>query len=277
MPSNDQRRKAAKAKLERQLANRAARARKRRTIGVVSTVVGVVVVVGVVYLLVNIGSGDDSTPAAEPTAAADAPTGVPTTTLAPQKRATALPAKATCAYPAEGTPAKPNTAPPTADIPAEGTQGATIKFGDKEVPVTLDRALAPCTVNSFTSLAKQGYFDGTACHRLTTSASLQVLQCGDPTGTGGGGPGYKFNDETFPEAKYGRGVLAMANSGANTNGSQFFMVYGAAELPPNYTVFGTISEDGLKVIDEIAAKGTQSGSGDGKPVNDATISSVAVA
>ncbi|WP_424185512.1 peptidylprolyl isomerase [Actinokineospora sp. G85] len=277
MPSNDQRRKAAKAKLERQLANRAERARKRRLIGVVGTAVGVAVVVGVAYLLIYVVGADEDTPAAEPAAAADTPTNVPTQALAPQKRPAPLAATATCAYPANGQAAKENTPPPTADIPAEGTQAATVTISGKAVPITLDRALAPCTVNSFTNLAKQGYFDGTACHRLTTGASLQVLQCGDPTGTGGGGPGYAFNDETFPEATYGRGVLAMANAGANTNGSQFFMVYGTAELPPNYTVFGTISAEGLAAIDEIAAKGTASGTGDGKPVNPATIESVVLA
>ena len=111
-------------------------------------------------------------------------------------------------------------------------------------------------MNSFVSLAGQGYFDGTACHRLTTGEGLQVLQCGDPTGTGSGGPGYTIPDEaptTSPRPRparhltYGRGQLAMAKTAApNSGGSQFFMVYGDAQLPPQYTVFGSISADGLR-------------------------------
>ncbi len=121
----------------------------------------------------------------------------------------------------------------------------------------MDNGKTPCTVNNFTSLAKQGFFDNTNCHRLTTSAELGVLQCGDPTGTGTGGPGYRFPNEyptnqyrlTDPALKtpvlYPRGTLAMANSGPGTNGSQFFLVYKDSQLPPTYTVFGTIDGPGL--------------------------------
>ena len=99
-------------------------------------------------------------------------------------------------------------------------------------------------MKSFLSLVGQKYFDNTTCHRLTVGAGLQVLQCGDPSGTGSGGPGYSFNDEVFPELKYGRGTLAMANSGANTNGSQFFIVYGdGSGLDPAYTAFGTVDAE----------------------------------
>ncbi|WP_156753765.1 peptidylprolyl isomerase [Actinokineospora pegani] len=257
MPSNDQRRKAAKAKLERQLANRAERARKRRLIGVISTVVGVVVVVGVVYLLVNIGGDDDTSTAEQAT-----PSG-----------------PGNCAYPVtEGKPAaKEATAPDPEQVKTEGTTPATIKLNGKDVPITLDQAKAPCTVASFASLAGQGYFDGTDCHRLTTGESLKVLQCGDPSGTGGGGPGYSFDDEVSADLTYPRGTLAMANSGPNTNGSQFFIVFGDSQLPPQYTVFGTVSEDGLKVVDEVAGQGVDGGASDGKPASPAKIDAVAIA
>jgi peptidyl-prolyl cis-trans isomerase B (cyclophilin B) len=149
-----------------------------------------------------------------------------------------------------------------------------------KINVSLDKALASCTVNSFVSLAKQKYFDNTICHRMTVGAGLQVLQCGDPTGTGGGGPGYSFNDEVWPTLKYGRGYVAMANSGANTNGSQFFVVYGdASALQPNYTVFGTVDAASLAVIDKVARAGVtseQPGSGDGKPVMQVTIKTATV-
>nr|WP_308015432.1 peptidylprolyl isomerase [Pseudonocardia sp. ICBG1293] len=94
---------------------------------------------------------------------------------------------------------------------------------------------------------------------------LQVLQCGDPTGSGRGGPGYSFDDEVFPEISYGRGQLAMANAGPGTNGSQFFMIYGDAQLPPNYTVFGSIGSEGLATLDKVARGGESVGSGDGLP------------
>jgi peptidyl-prolyl cis-trans isomerase B (cyclophilin B) len=293
VPSNEQRREAAKRKLERQLANRAERARKRRIFGVVGTVVAVVAVVGLVYWLANrsddpVTPADASTsPSAESEPPVDTPANIPTELAPAPKRPQALPAKATCEYPAEaGKPAaKPAQAPPTADISAEGTVAATMNIAGGDVKLTLDRALAPCTVNSFVSLAKQGYFNDTRCHRLTTSDGLQVLQCGDPSASGSGGPGYSFDDEVFPELKYGRGILAMANAGKNpetnkgTNGSQFFIVYGTAELPPNYSAFGTIDAESLKKIDEIAKTGTtRKGSpGDGSPKNPVTIASVTVA
>ncbi|HWS94229.1 MAG TPA: peptidylprolyl isomerase, partial [Mycobacterium sp.] len=145
---------------------------------------------------------------------------------------------------------------------------------------------APCTVNSFASLAQKGFFNDTPCHRLTTSPSLSVLQCGDPTGRGSGGPGYQFaneyptdqyppNDPKLQEpVLYPRGTLAMANAGPNTNGSQFFMVYKDSQLPPQYTVFGTIQGDGLATLDKIAKAGVAGGGEDGAPANEVTIKSL---
>ncbi len=139
---------------------------------------------------------------------------------------------------------------------------------------TLDRAAAPCTVESFVSLAEQKYFDSTPCHRLT-SGTLAVLQCGDPTGTGSGGPGYSFADELTGKEKYTKGVLAMANSGADTNGSQFFIVYKDSQLAPNYTVFGTVSK-GLDFVQKVAAKGSTPAN-DGKPKLPITLTKLTVA
>jgi peptidyl-prolyl cis-trans isomerase B (cyclophilin B) len=133
-------------------------------------------------------------------------------------------------------------------------------------------------VNSFVSLVNQKYFDNTVCHRLTVGEGLQVLQCGDPSASGSGGPGYSFKDEVFPELKYGRGTLAMANSGPNTNGSQFFIVYGdGSGLDPAYTAFGTLDATGLKAVDKVANAGVipsetgQGGPGDGKPATEVKI------
>ncbi|MGQ0837453.1 peptidylprolyl isomerase [Actinokineospora sp.] len=245
-----------------------------------------VAVVGCSSTVAGSPVGRDTTATRPPTTAAtpkvrpDVPARIPTEQAPAPMRPTPLPATATCAYPASAKPAaKPAQAPPTADVSAEGTVGATIRFAAGAVEITLDRALAPCTVNSFVSLAKQDYFDDTGCHRLTTNAGLQVLQCGDPTGTGTGGPGYSFEDEVFPELKYGRGMLAMANAGKGTNGSQFFVVYGDAEIPPNYTVFGTLDADDMTTIDKIAKAGTtsQNGPGDGEPANPVKITDVTIA
>jgi peptidyl-prolyl cis-trans isomerase B (cyclophilin B) len=195
-----------------------------------------------------------------------------------------------CQYPATTEKAsKPNTLPQqgrTSTTPA--TIAATIVTNDGPIGLQLDNAKSPCTVNSFVSLAKQGYFDGTPCHRLTTSQVLGVLQCGDPTGLGTGGPGYRFPNEyptnqykltdpalTAP-ALYPRGSLVMANTGPGTNGSQFYLVYQDSQLPPTYTVFGTVDATGLATVGRIAGAGVQDGSDDGKPATDVTITSVQV-
>jgi peptidyl-prolyl cis-trans isomerase B (cyclophilin B) len=124
---------------------------------------------------------------------------------------------------------------------------------------------APCTTFSFRFLATHGYYDGTHCHRLTTQG-IFVLQCGDPTGTGSGGPGYSFNDENLAGATYPAGTVAMANAGPNTNGSQFFFTWQNTTLAPDYTPFGTVIR-GMKVLQKIAAGGddSQNGPGDGYP------------
>ncbi|MQA14755.1 MAG: peptidylprolyl isomerase [Pseudonocardiaceae bacterium] len=290
MPTNEQRRQAAKRKLDRQLARRAARAQRRRWYAVAGSAAAVVLVIGLVVLITVLGGDDGSSQAATPPSADPVPSSavesaLPEGPAIPAGRAPAperpqpLPATVPCQYPPTGRPpAKPVQPPPGGETSTEGTVGVTLQTGVGTIPLTLDRGLAPCAVNSFVSLAEQGFYDDTPCHRLTTSPTLQVLQCGDPSGTGRGGPGYSFADETFPELSYGRGYLAMANSGPDTNGSQFFMIYGSAQLPPDYTVFGTIAPEGLQVIDRVARAGSDNANrpGDGAPNTPVQIKSATV-
>ena len=181
---------------------------------------------------------------------------------------------ATCTYEATPDAAKKVTLPPTSGVANSGTAPVTLKLNDKPLTLALDRQRTPCTTNSFVSLASQKYFDGTSCHRLADSG-IFVLQCGDPTATGTGGPGYQFADELTGEETYPAGTLAMANAGAGTNGSQFFIVFADTKLPPNYTVFGVIDDAGLKVVTDIAAGGQDGtwGDGTGKPKLPAVITS----
>lgn len=179
---------------------------------------------------------------------------------------------AACDYPVSGDPAKPVDPPSTTDVNNAGTATATISLTAGDVVLTLDRAATPCTVNSFESLATQGYFDDTSCHRLTDTG-IFVLQCGDPSATGMGGPGYSFADETSDGMTYPAGTVAMANAGPDTNGSQFFLVWADSELPPDYTVFGTMDQAGLDVVGGIAAQGVAAEDGT-SPIAEANITSV---
>jgi peptidyl-prolyl cis-trans isomerase B (cyclophilin B) len=168
--------------------------------------------------------------------------------------------------------------PATPDVQGKVTVTMTTSIGTLDA--TLDADSAPCTVNSFVSLAKQGFFDKTPCHRLTVAPStIFVLQCGDPTGTGTGGPGYTVPDELSGKETYGPGTLAMANTGQpDTGGSQFFIVYQATPLPPQYTVFGQLDAAGVRDVQKLAQKGTDNayGQGDGHPKEPVTIDGVSV-
>jgi peptidyl-prolyl cis-trans isomerase B (cyclophilin B) len=195
---------------------------------------------------------------------------------------------ANCQYPASPDPAaRPVKPPPSGKVPTDPAEiSVSMVTNQGAIPLVLANNESPCTVNSFTSLAKQGFFDNTTCHRLTTSSGLGVLQCGDPKKDGTGGPGYQFANE-YPSDQfrpgdpksrspvvYPRGTLAMANAGPGTNGSQFFLVYDDSELPPEYTVFGTIDDTGLAVLDKVAKSGVAGGGDDGTPVTTVTIQSV---
>ncbi|WP_040791084.1 peptidylprolyl isomerase [Nocardia paucivorans] len=292
MPSNEQRRAAAKRKLERQLANRAARERKRKQLTVAGSVLGVIVVAAAITGVYFLTRGDDD---ADTAAASTTPEASLSNTplAAPPPAPVAKPATVNCTYRPTGPAAKPVDPPRTEGIPtADGNATLSISVETNQGPLglTLNNAQSPCTVNSFASLAGQGYFDGTDCHRLTEGEGLKVLQCGDPTGSGTGGPGYEFDNE-YPTDQYApgdpalqqpigyqRGVLAMANAGPGTNGSQFFIVYGDSILPPNYTIFGTVDETGLQTLDKIAALGQDesNGPGDGRPRQPVTIQTVRI-
>jgi peptidyl-prolyl cis-trans isomerase B (cyclophilin B) len=241
--NNKQRREAARRHLQRQLERRQdAERRRKKATQLIAGIVGLAVVAAaIIVTLVVTGGGSDSSPAA---------------------------AGVSCTYTAKGTAAKPAALPSSTDVPSTGTTSVTIQTNNGAIGATLDRANAPCAVNSFVSLASQGYFDSTPCHRLTTGG-LAVLQCGDPTGAGTGGPGYSFADELTGSETYA--------SGANTNGSQFFLVYGdSSGLPASYTILGTMDTAGLGVVKTIAAAGVVGGGTDGSPALATTIATVKV-
>lgn len=150
---------------------------------------------------------------------------------------------------------------------AKAAQPYDVRFFTTQGVITVQMltSAAPCTTYSFRFLASQGYYNQTHCHRLTVQF-IYVLQCGDPTGTGSGGPGYAFNDENLAGATYPAGTVAMANAGPNTNGSQFFFTWKDTRLSPAYTPFGKVIS-GLNVLQKIAAAGDdqQNGPGDGYP------------
>ncbi|WP_454789862.1 peptidylprolyl isomerase [Mycolicibacterium lutetiense] len=290
MPTNEQRRATAKRKLERQLERRAAQERKRRILTITGTAVAALVIVGAVVATFVFTSKDSgsTTASAETTTATS---GTPAQPAAEgQLPAFAAPADlgANCQYPAAAAASKPATLPRTGKVPTDpATVSVSMVTTQGNIGLQLDNAKAPCTVNSFASLAGQNYFNDTPCHRLTTSG-ISVLQCGDPTGQGTGGPGYQFANE-YPTTQfqpddpalqkpvvYPRGTVAMANAGPNTNGSQFFLVYQDSQLPPNYTVFGKIDDTGLATLDKIAAAGVAGGGADGKPTLDVQLKSVAL-
>lgn len=149
---------------------------------------------------------------------------------------------------------------------------AVIETNRGTLHIDLRADIAPITVNSFVNLARYHYFDDTTCHRAIKNF---VVQCGDPTGSGGGNPGYMFPDELAGFDGYRIGSVAMANAGPNTNGSQFFIITGddGAMLPPNYTLFGQVADDDLAVVAELDALANPQ---DGPPLEPIDIISVTI-
>ena len=145
------------------------------------------------------------------------------------------------------------------------------------IVVTTVGAKAPITLTQLSTLARGGYFNNSLCHRLTTQG-LYVLQCGDPTATGGGGPNFTYRDENLPAEglnNYPAGTVAMANSGPGTNGSQFFLVFADTTLGANYTLWGTVTQ-GLEIVKAIAKAGVRGGGADGAPSQQIEIKRVTV-
>lgn len=298
MPSNEQRRETAKRKLQRQVERRAQQARRRRIALIVGGSVAALVAIfaiGATLVYTNheqaqrtVSSPTSSAASSSSSTSPASPTGTPPGAPALPPFAASAELGTNCQYPASADPAaKPVKPPKSGKVPTTpATISASMATSEGNIGLMLANAESPCTVNSFASLTQQGFFDNTACHRLTTSPMLGVLQCGDPKADGRGGPGYQFANEyptdqyqpNDPAAQqpvsYPRGTLAMANAGPNTNGSQFFLVYKDSQLPPQYTVFGTIQPDGLATLDKIAGAGIVGGGEDGKPATVVTIKSV---
>jgi cyclophilin family peptidyl-prolyl cis-trans isomerase len=277
VPTNKQRRQAAQRHLQRQLERRAELARKRRrNMGIVASAIAALVVVGAALLITGVFKGDDdASAAADPTASTGG-----SSAAAPSTNADGT---VTCTY-APDDSGNPNlkdvgTPPNPGSTPTQGTSTLLMSTDQGDLTLTLDRAKAPCAAASFTYLASQSFFDGSSCHRMVNQPSFGVLQCGDPTGTGSGGPSYKYAEEVTPDTTYPRGTIAMAKTSApNTTGSQFFLCFTDTQLPPEYTVVGTVDEAGLAVLDKVAAGGNNSanGEGDGAPNIPVTISKLSV-
>lgn len=198
-----------------------------------------------------------------------------TTPVGSSARPTATGSTTTCNYRVTGGAARRVDPPQNEDVPATGSVTFTLKLTVGTVVIKMDRAKAPCAVNSFESLASQGFYDNTPCHRLADRGFF-LLQCGDPTGKGQGGPGYVFDDEVRSTDTYKAGTVAMATTQANSNGSQFFMVYSDSPLPAKYTVLGQMDEASRQVIAGVAQQGEDGAykDGSGHPIQPVDITSV---
>lgn len=242
-----QRKAAARAQYEAYLDRKAEKNRRRKRRQVITgVVVAAVVVVGVGVWGIAQGS-DSQTPTAEPTPSASA---------------------------------SPKTYSKAQQVlNSKDPATMTMKTNRGDIVIDLDTKAAPKNSNSLAFLAGEGYFNNTSCHRLTTGATLSVLQCGDPTGTGSGTPGYTTPDENLPkkgENNYPAGTVAMAEPQGGEAGSQFFLVYADSTLnPPNYTIVGQITS-GLDMLKKLGKAGVEGGGDDGKPALPVTIDTVTV-
>ena len=271
-------RQLAREHYERQQARRAERAAKRRRRNqVLAVAAALLVIVGGIIVLQKALGGDDTVTAADNSpSTSSTPTSSTTPTPSPSS-----PPGAGCTYTKSGQAAK-DVGLPTYDATKAASYlkpfTATIKTNQGDIVVQLAADKAPCTANSFKHLAESKYYDGSPCHRLTTD-NIYVLQCGDPTGSGSGGPGYQFGVENAPaDGNYPAGTLAMARtSDPGSNGSQFFVVYKDTKLPDanGYTIFGHVTK-GLDVVQKVADAGVEGGGGDGAPVQKVTVQTVTI-
>lgn len=266
--SNKRERELARARYEaRQKRRQEQHATQRRRQQLIGGIVALVVVLGGIGWFVAANRSDEGTTAGQNPDAVVTPPASPAASPSPSQTSSAK----GCTEPVEAT-TKTQTwdAPPTDTVVIGETYRITLKTncgdvviesGDEQVKNATE------TVNSQLFLAQQGFFDASDCFRLTTD-SIFVLQCGSPTNDGTGGPGYSLPDQNLPadgSNNYPAGTVAMANSGPDTNGSQFFLVYDDTTLGPNYTIWGTVVS-GLDVLKKVAEQGVQGGGTDGAPV-----------
>jgi peptidyl-prolyl cis-trans isomerase B (cyclophilin B) len=253
-----QRRLAREAHQRRQRRH-AERARRQRqwAAGATAVVLVLALAFGVTALLGGFSSPTKPAAAATTT---PSPSATPTPTPTPTPTATPAMVAGKCVYIKSGTATRKVSLPPaTPDTKANYTATITTNLGD--VVIDLLNSKAPCTVNSFVSLADQNFYNDSPCPRVTTTDGLYILQCGDSKGSTNGSPGYEYGSENLTGATYDAGILAMANSGTpDSNGSQFFMIYKNSTLPPDYTPFGRIVS-GLNILQNVGSHGF------GKPVN----------
>jgi peptidyl-prolyl cis-trans isomerase B (cyclophilin B) len=275
--TKDRQRALERARYERvqaKIAKQNAAARRNRRIAIVTAIAVVVVGGGATAAILATSSNSPTKPVAQSSTSASA-----AASAAPSSTAEKT------GYTKSGTASKDVGVPIFNAVQAAKPYTATIHTNRGDIVFTALTTKAPYTTFSFQYLAGKNYFNNTNCHRLVTS-TIFVLQCGDPTGTGSGGPGYQFQEENLNyfgaagsggQVTYKAGTVAMANAGPGTNGSQFFLVYKDSPLAPNYTPFGTITK-GLDVLQAIAAQGSDnsSGTGDGKPKETVTIQSVSI-
>ncbi|MUH56355.1 MAG: peptidylprolyl isomerase [Actinobacteria bacterium] len=249
-------------------------AKRQKTTKTTVRIVGAIVIILALFFGIAFLTKDDSTDNASPVtttvdpftsttiAAGDATTTVPGDTAAPSDFAYGT----TECPPVEGATIQTQTFSDSFALCIDPTKTytAVVQTNMGTYSAVLDAAKAPGTVNNFVSLARNKYFDGTTCHRAIPGF---MIQCGDPTATGNGGPGYKFADELPASGEYKIGSLAMANSGANTNGSQFFVISGdqGVSLPPNYTLFGQVTDGLDTTVVALDAAGNDDPSSNGVP------------
>jgi peptidyl-prolyl cis-trans isomerase B (cyclophilin B) len=269
-------RELAEARAARQAQRRRdAHRRRQQRLAIVAGFVTVVVAASAIAAILLTGKDHDSATASAPTGSAASPSAAAAATSKVGK----------CVYTANGeTPARNATLPKPASSVDTSPATMVITTSAGTMTASLDADKAPCTVHALRTLADAKYYDDTVCHRQTggPEAGISVLQCGDPTGTGSGSPGYGYANENTQGVTYDRGILAMAHSSQpDSNGSQFFINYaspttqGAAALAGGYTVFGKIIK-GLDVLDKLTKPGIEGGGSDGAPASKAKILSITI-
>ncbi len=282
----ERQRKLARDAHARRLQRHAERARRARLLSVIGIVVVLVVGVGFAGAAIAgvFSSSKPSTaasahsPSVTPTPTAEPASPSPSAAATPSPGVTSAMVNGKCVYTRSGTAARKVSLPPRRpDLKA--TYVATIATNRGNIVIDLLNSKAPCTVNSFVSLASQKFYNNTPCPRLSNTGGFYFLQCGAPGGSPSGGPGYEFASENLTGATYPAGTLAMANSGVpDSNGSQFFIVFHNTSLPPNYTPFGRIV-GGLNILQNVGKRGfgpPLSSAGGGAPKEKVQIDSVTI-